>query len=85
MNKNRGMEKDGRKMLNFTGKTIEGERINFGFNDIRHIVKEDDLVILDNPREVLVKFSTVKVDKYEKDIGDSNYPPDALASRLGFH
>jgi hypothetical protein len=43
------MEKDSWKMINFRGKTIEGEKINFGFNDIRHIVKEDDLVILDKP------------------------------------
>jgi hypothetical protein len=72
-------------MLNFTGKTIEGERINFGFNDIRHIVKEDDLVILDKPRGVLVKFSTLEVEKEEKEIRDSNFPPAALAARLGYH
>jgi hypothetical protein len=72
-------------MLNFSGKTIEGERINFGFNDIRHIVKEDDLVILDRPRGVLVKFSTLEVEKDEKEIKDLNFPPAALASRLGYH
>jgi hypothetical protein len=41
-------------MLNFIGKTTQGERINFGFSDIRHIVKGADLVILDRPKEVLV-------------------------------
>ena len=76
------MEKDSWKMINFTGKTIEGEKINFGFNDIRHIVKEDDLVILDRPGGVLVKFSTLEVEKYVKEIGDSNFP---IASRLGYH
>ena len=70
-------------MLNFTGKTmIKGERINFGFNDIRHIVKEDDLVILDGPSCILVKFSTVEVEKSRKEISDSNFP---IASRLGYH
>ena len=69
-------------MLKFTGQTTQGDRINFGFNDIRHIVKDADLVILDRPREVLVKFSTVEVEKYGKEIGDSNFPPAASASRL---
>jgi hypothetical protein len=69
-------------MLKFTGQTTQGERINFGFNDIMHIVKDADLVILDRPREVLVKFSTVEVEKYGKEIGDSNFPPAALASRM---
>jgi hypothetical protein len=69
-------------MLNFTGKTIEGEKINFGFNDIRRIVKEDDLVILNRPREVLVKFSTVEVEKYGEEIGESNFP---ISVRLGFY
>ncbi len=72
-------------MLNFSGKTIEGERINFGFNDIRHIVKEDDIVILDRPRGVLVKFSTLEIEKEEKEIKDSDFPPAALVSRLGYH
>jgi hypothetical protein len=72
-------------MLNFIGKTTQGERINFGFNDIRHIVKEADLVILDRPREVLVKFSTVEVENFGKEIGDSNYPQAALAARLGYY
>ena len=76
------MEKDSWKMINFTGKTIEGKKINFGFNDIRHIVKEDDIMILDRPREVLVKFSTVEVEKVEKEISDSIFP---IAVRLGFH
>jgi hypothetical protein len=79
------MEKEKRKMLNFTGKTIEGERITFRFNDIRHIVKEDDLVVLDRPGDILVKFSTVEVEKFEKEVSDSNFPPDAIASRLGYH
>jgi hypothetical protein len=69
-------------MINFTGKTIEGEKINFGFNDIRHIIKEDDFVILDRPREVLVKFSTVEVEKVEKEVSDSNFP---ITVRLGFY
>ena len=69
-------------MLNFTGKTIEGERIYFGFNDIRHIIKEDDFVILDKPGDILVKLSTVEVEKYEKEVRGSNLP---LAVRLGFH
>jgi hypothetical protein len=69
-------------MLKFTGQTTKGERINFGFNDIMHIVKEDDLVILDRPGGVLVKFSTLEVEKYGKEIGDSNFPQTALASRL---
>jgi hypothetical protein len=72
-------------MLNFKGKTIEGERINFGFNDIRHIVREDDLVILDRPGGVLVKFSTVEVEKVEKELSDSIFPPAALAARLGYY
>ena len=72
-------------MLTFTGKTIEGERISFGFNDIRHIIKEDDFVILDRPREVLVKFSTVEVEKFGKEIGESDFPPAALAARLGYY
>jgi hypothetical protein len=69
-------------MLNFTGKTIEGERINFGFNDIRHIIKEDDLVILETPREIIVKFSSIEVEKYGNEIRGSNFP---LAARLGFY
>jgi hypothetical protein len=69
-------------MINFTGKTIEGERIYFGFNDIRHIIKEDDFVILDRPGDILVKLSTVEVEKYEKEVRGSNFP---LASRLGYH
>jgi hypothetical protein len=69
-------------MLTFTGKTIEGERIIFGFNDIRHIIKEDDFVILDRPRDVIVKFSTVEVEKFGKEIGESNFP---ISVRLGFH
>jgi hypothetical protein len=72
-------------MLNSIGKTTHGEKINFGYNDIRHIVKDADLVILDRPREVLLKFSTVEVEKFGKENGDSNFPPDALAARLGFH
>jgi hypothetical protein len=72
-------------MLNFSGKTIQGERIYFGFNDIRHIVKEDDLVILDWPEFVLVKLSTVEVEKYGKEIGDSIIPLTAVVARLGYH
>jgi hypothetical protein len=62
-------------MLKFTGKTIDGEKINFGFNDIRHIVKEDDLIILDRPGCVLVKFSTLEMEKYGREIGGSNLSP----------
>jgi hypothetical protein len=61
-------------MLRFTGKTTQGENINFRFNDIRHIVKDDDLLILDRPSDVFVKFSTVEVEKYEKDFRGSNFP-----------
>ena len=62
-------------MLRFTGQTTQGDTINFRFNDIRHIVKDDDLVILDRPHDVLVKFSTVEVEKYEKEIIGSNLSP----------
>ena len=72
-------------MLKFTGQTTQGDRINFGFNDIRHIVKDSDLVILDRPREILVKFSTVEVEKYGKEIGESNFLPTAFAARLGYY
>jgi hypothetical protein len=69
-------------MLDFPGKSTQGERINFGFNNIRHIVKDDDLVIPDRSGDVLVKFSTLEVEKYGKEIGESNFP---IASRLGYH
>jgi hypothetical protein len=72
-------------MLKFTGKTIEGERINFGFNDIRHIIKEDDFVILERPSEIIVKFSSIEVEKVEKEDSDLIFPLAALAARLGFH
>ena len=72
-------------MLNFIGKTTQGERIIFGFNDIRHIVKDADLVILDRPRDVLVKFSTVEVKNYGKENSDSDCHLAGLASRLGYH
>jgi hypothetical protein len=39
-------------------------------------------MILDRPREVLVKFSTVEVEKSGNETKDSNFPPAALASRL---
>jgi hypothetical protein len=58
-------------MLNFTGETTQGERINFRFIDIKHIMKDADLVILDRPCEVLVKFSTVEVEKYGKESGSN--------------
>ena len=69
-------------MLRFTGQTTEGDTINFRFNDIRHIAKDDDLVFLDRPGNVLVKFSTVEVEKYEKEISDSNFIPDVS---LGYY
>jgi hypothetical protein len=69
-------------MINFSGKTVQGERINFGFNNIRHIVKEDDLVILDRPDYIFVKLSTIEVEKYGKEIRGSNYP---ISTRLGYH
>jgi hypothetical protein len=72
-------------MLNFSGETIHGERINFGLNDIKHIVRDADLVILDRPRDVIVKFSTVEVEKYGKEIGDSKFPLAAITARLGYH
>jgi hypothetical protein len=50
-------------MFKLTGKTEYGEIINFRFNEIRQIMKEADLVILDRPRDVLVKFSTIEVKK----------------------
>jgi hypothetical protein len=58
-------------MLNFTGETTLGEKINFRFTEIRHIMKDADLVILDRPREVLVKFSTVEVKNYGKETGSN--------------
>lgn len=69
-------------MLRFTGQTKEGDTINFRFNDIRHIVKDDDLVILDRPRDVFVKFSTVEVEKYEKEIRGLNLSPSVS---LGYY
>ena len=54
-------------MLNFTGETTQGERINFRYADIRHIVKDADLVILDRPCDAIVKFSTVEVENYVKE------------------
>jgi hypothetical protein len=54
-------------MLRFIGETTQGEKINFRFTEIRHIMKDADLVILDRPREVLVKFSTVEVENYGKE------------------
>jgi hypothetical protein len=66
----------------FDKKTSLGEKINFGFNDIRHIIKEDDFVILDRPSEVLVKFSTVEVEKFGMEIGESNFP---IVARLGYY
>jgi hypothetical protein len=56
-----GKEKS--KMFKLTGKTEYGEVINFRFNEIRQIVKEADLVLLDRPREAFVKLSTVEVVK----------------------
>ena len=69
-------------MLNFTGINTPGEGINFGFNEIRNIVKNAAPVIQDRPIDVLVKFPTVRVEKYGKGISDSNFP---IALRLGFH
>ncbi len=69
-------------MLNFTGKTPQGEIINFKFNEIRHIMKNADLVILERPRDVLVKFSTVEVKNYGKRNSDSYFRLAGLASRL---
>jgi hypothetical protein len=72
-------------MPNFTGKTTQGERINFGFKDIRHNVKNNELVILDRSGDVFVKYSTVEVEKNGKEIIGSNFPLAALVSRLGYH
>lgn len=69
-------------MLRFSGQTTQGDRINFRFNDIRHIVKDEDVVVLDRPDKVIVKFSSLKVEKYEKEIRGSDFP---LVVRLGFH
>jgi hypothetical protein len=69
-------------MLRFSGQTTQGDRINFRFNDIRHIVKDKDVVVLDRPDKVIVKFSSLEVEKYEKEIRGSDFP---LVVRLGFH
>jgi hypothetical protein len=69
-------------MLTFSGKTTQGERINFGFNDIRNIVKDNDIVILDKPRDVRVKFSTIEVEEYDKEIRGSSFP---MVARLGYY
>lgn len=69
-------------MIKFTGETTQGERINFGFYEIRHILKDADLVILDRPDDARVKFSTVEVDKYGKELIGAKFP---IAGRLGFH
>jgi hypothetical protein len=69
-------------MLRFSGQTTQGDRINFRFNDIRHIVKDEDVVVLDRPDKVIVKFSSLKVEKYDKVIRGSDFP---LVVRLGFH
>jgi hypothetical protein len=60
------MRKENSRMFKLTGKTEYGETINFKFNEIRHVVKEADLVILSRPRDVLVKLSTVEVEKHGK-------------------
>jgi hypothetical protein len=72
-------------MLKFTGKATQEERINFGFNDIRNIVKQDDNATQDRPDDVLVKFSTIEIDKNETENGGSVFPLAALAARLGYH
>jgi hypothetical protein len=69
-------------MLTFSGKTTQGERISFGPNDIRNIVKNNDIVILDKPRDIRVKFSTVQVEEYDKEIRGSSFP---MVARLGYH
>lgn len=69
-------------MLEFTGKTTQGERITFGFNDIRNILRDADLVILDRPKDILVKFSTVEVDSFGREIRETDFP---ISGRLGFH
>jgi hypothetical protein len=69
-------------MLRFSGQTTQGDRINFRSNDIRHIVKDEDVVVLDRPDKVIVKFSSLKVEKYDKVIRGSDFP---LVVRLGFH
>ncbi len=69
-------------MLRFSGQTAQGDRINFRFNDIKHIVKDEDVVVLDRPDKVIVKFSSLEVEKYEKEIRGSDFP---LVVRLGFH
>jgi hypothetical protein len=53
-------------MFKLTGKTEYGEIIIFRFNEIRQIVKNADLVVLDRSVDVLVKLSTVEVLKHGK-------------------
>jgi hypothetical protein len=53
-------------MFKLTGKTEYGEIINFELNEIRQIVKAVDIVVLDKPKDVLVKLSTVEVLKHGK-------------------
>jgi hypothetical protein len=50
-------------MFKLMGKTEYGEIIIFKFNEIRQVVKEADLVILERPKNVLVKLSTVEIKK----------------------
>ena len=53
-------------MFKLTGKTEYGEIIKFKFNEIRQILKDSDLVILDRPKDALVKLSTVEVLRHGK-------------------
>ena len=72
-------------MHTFLGKTTQGERINFGFNDIKNIAKDHNFFNQERSRNVRVEFSTVELDKDSKEISCSNFPLAALASRLGYH
>jgi hypothetical protein len=69
-------------MLDITRISTQDERINFGFNEIRNIVKNTDPVIQDRPGDVLGKFPSARVEKYGKGVRGSNFP---IALRLGFH
>ena len=69
-------------MLDFPRKSTQGERINFGFYDIRNIVKDNKLVNLNRLSETIVKFSNFKNEKCRMELRGSDYP---LILRLGFY
>jgi hypothetical protein len=72
-------------MHTFLGKTRQGERINFGYKDIRNTAKDHNFFNQERPRNVRVEFSTVEMEKDEKEFICSYFPLAALVSRLGYH